>query len=331
MMDPETLSDFYLEAEELFKQAEDSLLEIEKSDDDDYQKHFSSVFRAFHSLKGAAGMLELTRLQEHVHFLESLLEQKKNDSSMSEKLVDYLLEGVDASKLILTDGDAKFSYYDPDAGVVGPERSSYIHNEENTDRLEQSVESIVEISSVPLKKIDKISGHVFVVDDEKDILKISKLLLEEQGFEVSTFCDAKDAIKAVAFTSPDVIVTDISMPKMNGIEFMQQVNKLKPHLPIIVFSGYVTKDVCLDALAAGVSGIIEKPIDQEKFLNQVQAAHDRYQAFKLMMQGLDLLVYQFEDFDQYLQNIGHESKRATIRTELKKLLKQKQILIQRAC
>ena len=332
-MDNDTLSDFYLEADELFKQAEDALLEIEKSDD--YEKHFSSVFRAFHSLKGAAGMLDLFRLQEHMHFLEGLLEKKKHNTSMSEKLVDYLLEGLDASKVILTDGDVKFSYYDPDfeddestADLILDGAKKNVNNATNIPINETAKKSTKSLKA--FKSTENKVGHVFVVDDEVDILTISKILLEEHNFVVSTFQDAHDAITALEFISPDVIVTDISMPKMNGVEFMRKVNKLKPHLPIIVFSGHVTKDVCMDALAAGVSGILEKPIDQHKFISQVQTAYDRYQAFKLMMNGLDLLVYQFEDFDKYLQDLGHKSKREVIRTELKKLLKQKQILIQRA-
>jgi chemotaxis protein histidine kinase CheA len=359
-MDQDTLSDFYLEADELIKQAEDSVLALEKSEN--YEENFSSVFRAFHSLKGAAGMLELRRLQQHMHFLEDLLAKKKNDTSVSEELVDYLLKAIDASKIILTDGDAKFSYYDPDIQKPqGPEHTqqnlvsqdSEIESlEENSSEASEEVsekaseevsEKVSEEGPIHLKlednsnlrsltqpEIDECVGHIFIVDDEKDILTISKILLEDHNFKVSTFLDPEDAIKALSFVSPDVIVTDISMPKMNGIDFMKQVNKLKPHLPIIVFSGYVTKDVCLDALASGVTGILEKPIDHNKFLSQVQTACDRYQAFKLMMNGLDLLVYQFDDFDKYLQDLGHESKRQMIRTELKKLLKQKQILIKRA-
>lgn len=310
-MDQETLSDFYLEAEELFKQAEESLLAIERSQD--FQKNFSAVFRAFHSLKGAAGMLKLTRLQEHMHFLESLLEKKKAKSSMSEKLVDYLLLALDTSKTILTDGDASFDYYDPDEGKTAPLQKPLIKVNEKEKN----------------KSSEIIKGHIFVIDDEEDILIISKAFLEENGFKVSTFSRAEAAIESLAKVSPDVIVTDISMPGMNGIEFMQQVNKIKPHLPVIVFSGFVTKEVCLDALSAGVSGILEKPFDRESFLGQVQSAYERYQAFKLMMQGIDLLIYQFEDFDKYLHEVGLNSKRQTMRKELKRLLKQKQILINR--
>ncbi len=98
-MDNDMLGDFYIEAEELFDEAEDSLLAIEKSDD--YQSCFNSIFRAFHSVKGAAGMFGIEKLQEHMHFVENLLEKKKSDGSMSSAMVDYLLKAVDGARRIL--------------------------------------------------------------------------------------------------------------------------------------------------------------------------------------------------------------------------------------
>ena len=101
-MSDEMISEFGQEAEELFSEAEECLLGMEKTTD--YHASFNSVFRTFHSIKGAAGMFGLERLQEHMHIVENMLEGKKENTSMSTGMVDYLLSSIDAARKIL-DGD----------------------------------------------------------------------------------------------------------------------------------------------------------------------------------------------------------------------------------
>lgn len=323
-MDQDMLSDFYIEADELYAEAEDALLDFEKSDD--FDTHFNSIFRAFHSVKGAAGMFGLTKLQEHMHFLENLLDKKKVDGTLSNIFVDYLLSGVDSAKKITAGEDVEFQYFDPDVSealteVVGGEAQEVAVNKELVSIIKQGV--------IKRKNHSRIQGNIFVVDDEIDILQITKDYLEMEEYQVTIFSKAHDAIEALKDIVPDAIITDINMPEMNGIQFMQVVNKLIPHLPIIVASGYVTKDVCLESLACGVAGILEKPYEVDVFINIVSLAVEKYRAFKLLNKSLDLIVYQFEDFDKFLAESGMESKRKVLREELKTILKQKKILVER--
>lgn len=316
------LNDFFLEAEELYSEAEDALLDIEKTDN--FDSDFNSIFRTFHSVKGAAGMFGLEKLQEHMHFLENLLDKKKDDGKLTNIFVDYLLSGVDTAKKITAGEEVIFDYFDPDASdssieVIGKEDSSGMN-----ETLVKIKEAVINRKQTPL-----ISAVVFVVDDEEDILHITKEYLELEDYKVMTFLKAQDALDKLNSVIPDVIITDINMPEMDGIEFMQKVNKLTPYLPIIVASGYVTKDVCLNSLACGVAGILEKPYDTDVFNNIISNAIEKHQAFKLLNKSLDLIVYQFEDFDQFLANNQMESKRKVLREELKSILKQKKILLER--
>ena len=323
-MDHDMLSDFYVEAEELYAEAEDALLDIEKSND--FDTNFNSVFRAFHSVKGAAGMFGLDRLQEHMHYLENLLDKKKNDGKLSSLFIDYLLSGVDSAKKITSGEEVSFKYYDPDASEASTE---VVGGETQEASVNKELISTIKAGVIQSKSHPHIQGHVFVVDDELEILELTKDYLEIEDYHVTTFSKAKDAIEALKETVPDTIITDINMPEMNGIEFMREVNKLMPHLPIIVASGYVTKDVCLDSLACGVADSLEKPYDADVFNNVVSLAIERYRAFKLLNKSLDLIVYQFEDFDKFLAESGMESKRKVIREELKTIFKQKKVLIER--
>ncbi len=313
-MDNDMLGDFYIEAEELFDEAEDSLLAIEKSDN--YQSCFNSIFRAFHSVKGAAGMFGIEKLQEHMHFVENLLEKKKSDGSMSSAMVDYLLKAVDGARRILKGETIEFEYRDPDNPQI------------ETPKVDKDIiESIKKGASERARK-QNLGGHIFVVDDEEDILEITKTFLKEEEFEVDIFNNAKDALEALKTTTPDLVISDIKMPEMNGVEFMRLAHKQKPHLPFIVVSGYVTKEVCMDALSCGVSGIIEKPFDGDYLISLCNILINRYKNLKLLNKSIDLLIYQFEGFDKYLlENFG-ETKRDTFRAELKGILKQKKELFE---
>lgn len=320
-MQDEMLNEFLIEVDELFAEAEDSLLAIEKKKD--FNENYNSIFRVFHSVKGAAGMFGLTKLQEHMHFLENLLEKKKDNTSMSGSLVDYLLSGIDTAKKILADEDFEFDYIDPDGDI-----KIKVESEKNikTNLIDLDLKKQIEIDYENRKNKVNSSGLVYVVDDEEDILEMTKMQLQDLKYEVKVFLKAKEALDSLKSENPDVVITDISMPEMNGIEFMREINKIKPHLPTIVVSGFLSKDVCLDAFSCGVSGLLEKPYNSEKLFNTVELSIEKYKAFKLLNKSIDLLVYQFEDFDKFLSKDSDLSKRDMFRSGLKSILKQKKIL-----
>ena len=318
-MEDSMIDEFLIEAEELFVEGEEALIELEKGGE--FTDHFNSLFRAFHSIKGAAGMFALDRLQEHMHYLENLLESKKDSGALSVALIDYLLHGIDCAKKILAGQEVEFDYYDPDA--------------DNTDSSESSLETTEEEAILKRNIEDRLaqkdhSGYVYMVDDEEDILSITKLILENGGYKVRTFLEPQKALEAIKTESPDIVITDISMPEMDGIQLMEQLNKIRPHIPVVVLSGFVSKEVCLDALACGVTSILEKPCEPSQLVTVLQYGIDRYRAFKLLRKSIDMLVYQFEDFDRFLEQSGDESKRMMFRQELETLLKQKKVLLEKA-
>ncbi len=316
-MDNDMLSDFFIEAEELFDEAEESLLSIEKTDD--FESCFNSIFRAFHSVKGAAGMFGIDPLQQHMHYVENLLEQRKGNTSITSEMTDYLLAAVDAARKILKGGEVEFSYYDPDA----PEDSNVPKQE-----LDQEVKTAIQVEVNTRAKKKNSGGLIFVVDDEQEILDVSRIFLENENYKVETFTSAQTALERLNSVVPDLIISDIKMPEMNGVEFVREVNKVKPHLPVIVISGFVTKEICLDAMACGVAGVLEKPYDSDSLLGMIQIFVNRYKNIKLLNKSIDLLVYQFEDFDVYLKENCGESKRTAFREELKSILKQKKSLFE---
>lgn len=318
-MENDMLQDFYVEAEELFDEAEDNLLAMEKTDN--FKNCFNSVFRAFHSVKGAAGMFGLDKLQQHMHYIENLLEVRKGEASLSVALIDYLLLAVDTARKIVKGEDVAFEYYDPDA--QGAEVTS-----EDVSLTQDAKEQIQKQVNIRKEKSES-DGFIYIVDDEAEILELTQSFLEDENYRVKTFISAKELLVSLKTEVPDLIISDIKMPEMNGIELLNEVNKIKPHLPVVVVSGYVTKDTCLDAMACGVSGVLEKPFDPAQLLSMLGIFINRYRNIKLLNKSIDLLVYQFEDYDKYLHEKFGEAKRDTFRKELKEILKQKKILFEK--
>lgn len=308
-MNDEMLEEFFNEAFELFEEAEEALLKIDKGEE--FNPNFNSLFRAFHSVKGGAGMFELNDLQEHMHYLENLIEKKKEVGSFTKALIDYLLKGNDIGKSYLETREIEFDYYDPDSN--DSDKAKHIDSP-HIDKVKVKHQKKDVKSKLPL---------VYLVDDEEEILEYLEMIVSSQDYRVKTFTDGNVLFENIKEDKPDLIISDMKMPKISGLQIMKNVRKMMPHLPFIMCSGFVTKDLCIESLSHGIQGIIEKPYDQNQLLSMVKSNITRYQAFKLMNRSLDLLVYQFSEFDKYLEQKGDSNVRAYIRDELKIILENK--------
>lgn len=300
------IGDFQIEATELLDEAEDSLLELDKGGD--YKKCYNELFRAFHSIKGAAGMFGIDDLQKHMHYLENLLSNKQSLDNLSSITIDYFLAGVDGARKILNQEPIQFDYYDPDSEAPP------------VAAAEGSTTNPQEITKEKIGR-EKNTGEIWLVDDEEDILDILEIHLVEHDYKVKKFLKPQKLLEELKTATPDLVVSDINMPEMNGVELVKQVNAKRPHLPVIVVSGFITKEVCLNILRDGVTGVIEKPFQKEDFIKLVELNVNRYQSIKLLNKSIDLLIYQFENFP----NIAGSEKDFFdhFRSELKYILKQK--------
>jgi signal transduction histidine kinase len=102
--------------------------------------------------------------------------------------------------------------------------------------------------------------HVLVVDDEPMLVSIASRLLTRDGYRVSAFTDAAEAL-GVLRASPrdfDLVITDFNMPRMSGLEMAQAVRLIRPDVPIILSSGFLTQELEDEAIAAGVDVLVSK-------------------------------------------------------------------------
>ena len=111
-----------------------------------------------------------------------------------------------------------------------------------------------------------LKGTVLIVDDEPNARRGLAALLEQEGFTVMAAGDGAAALDLVASAAPDVIVTDLRMPKIDGLELLRRVKESYEDIPVIVVTAFGDVDSAIKAVRAGAEEYIQKPLQIEELL-----------------------------------------------------------------
>lgn len=112
------------------------------------------------------------------------------------------------------------------------------------------------------------SYHILVVDDESMIIELLVRLLMEKGYEVSTAADGREALEFLRGHTCDLVISDVRMPRLDGMQLLRAVKDMNPRLPVIMISGYDETTTVVAALKAGAENFLAKPLDLD-VLDQV--------------------------------------------------------------
>jgi CheY-like chemotaxis protein len=116
-----------------------------------------------------------------------------------------------------------------------------------------------------------ITKNVLLVDDDRISLRLAQFIFQEAGFSVSLADDGRTALASLEKNLPDIIVTDISMPDIDGLELISTIRKKGLNLPILALSGMTMNDLYLDAAKDfGATAILSKPINRDQLINTVR-------------------------------------------------------------
>ncbi|MFH0997012.1 MAG: endopeptidase La [Pseudomonadota bacterium] len=108
------------------------------------------------------------------------------------------------------------------------------------------------------------SFHVLVVDDEEIARTNLEYILKKEGYIVSTAVNGADALEKVMASEFDLILTDLKMEKMDGMQLVESVKRVSPHTDIVMITGFATVSSAVDALKKGVAHYLPKPINLEE-------------------------------------------------------------------
>jgi DNA-binding response OmpR family regulator len=110
---------------------------------------------------------------------------------------------------------------------------------------------------------DRTGKAVLVVDDDPRNLELLAVKLSQEGYRVITAQSGKDALESIKLEKPGLVLLDIMMPEMNGIETLKGIKALEPSIPVAMVTAVWDEDEARKAIEAGAYEYITKPIDME--------------------------------------------------------------------
>jgi CheY-like chemotaxis protein/anti-sigma regulatory factor (Ser/Thr protein kinase) len=110
----------------------------------------------------------------------------------------------------------------------------------------------------------KAALRVVVIDDDAEVLRPLCAYLRKSGFEVVPASDAREGLQAISKAPPDVVLSDIGMPGMSGIDLCRKAQELTPSLPVVLMSGWATEIDPLQVRDAGARAVLSKPFAMQQ-------------------------------------------------------------------
>ncbi|MBI5249801.1 MAG: response regulator [Desulfomonile tiedjei] len=120
-----------------------------------------------------------------------------------------------------------------------------------------------------------MNGRVLLVDDNEDFLDSTKDVLEEEGYQISTASSGIEAIRQFNNNRFDVVVMDIKMPGLNGVETLALMKKHDPHVNVIMCTAYIVENLIREALEEGAYAVLNKPFEMDLLIRTIENARDR--------------------------------------------------------
>lgn len=309
--------EFTEESIELIETAQSLLIKVEGASAVLRGQYDEEILRTLHTLKGACGMFGLSEIEKALHHFEEVYLQASKIKKISSDTIDYVLKGLDAVRKSLT---SKEEYQYASLGANEELVNTKLEKKEEQEHTRPSKPLLFKTLAA---KAQEPKPLVYVVEDKIELRSYIIELMESLDFECRGFDNPLLALELIKEDDPDLVLTDINMPEMDGMSFISQIYPDFPHLPVIIISGHVTKNICIEFLSYGAAGILEKPFDPDNLLSMASLNIKRYQAYRLLGRSIRYMQYQFSDLENFLLSNGLHSVCETLREEMKSILMMK--------
>src|SRR3990167_2970322 len=117
--------------------------------------------------------------------------------------------------------------------------------------------------------------NILVVDDERGQAEILKAILEREGYNISLAFDGKGALAAFLRVQPALVLTDLKMPDMSGLELMDHILRASSGTPIIIMTAHGTIDSAVEAIKKGGYDYLTKPLETERLIITIERGFER--------------------------------------------------------
>lgn len=134
---------------------------------------------------------------------------------------------------------------------------------------------------------------VLVIDDEQPTLNMFRLLLAAYGYETLTAVNGAEGVAAFESQRPGIVLTDVKMPVMDGIEVLRRIKDIDPHAEVIVITGHGDMDLAIRALNLDATDFINKPVQRQALNQALRRAEERIAIAKSKAE--EIMVQETED------------------------------------
>ncbi len=133
------------------------------------------------------------------------------------------------------------------------------------------------------------NAHILIIDDEKNYLLVLQTLLEDEGYAVTALSDPETALAFLQESEVDVVVTDMKMPRITGLDVLERVKKQWPYIPVLIMTAFGTIESAVETMKYGAFDYITKPFSNDELLLSIHNAVELAQAhreYKLLQEAM---------------------------------------------
>jgi DNA-binding NtrC family response regulator len=156
------------------------------------------------------------------------------------------------------------------------------------------------------------AGRVLIVDDEERIREFLSRLLSRAGYEPLVAAEGETALALIRRESPDVVLLDVRMPGLDGLEVLRRAKVLDATLPVVMMTAYGLVRGAVEAIQAGASDYLEKPFDEARLVRAVRVAT----AAREPRQTITVIGDRVQDGDSLRELMGPSEAVARISVEV---------------
>jgi two-component system chemotaxis response regulator CheY len=300
--------EFIEEAKEIAGQFEDILMGLDRNGVDSDPKALATLFRFYHTIKGSAYTAGFEVLGQYVHKVENLLsDMREGHLILTPGIIDTLLRSNDILKdmldsksggLVLPNTDELDHLSQNRSPKRLKEKDSGFHffEEEPTTLIQHRVSPEEETMEIISHNLDLILAgfedvRVLICDDDDDIRDFLSDIIAPTGIHISMAKDGLDALEKLKYHPVDLVLSDVRMPRMDGITFVKEFRKQNKTTAIVMISGHAKENDLVSLINLQVSGFITKPFEKQNVLMMVHAGL-KYKKMKEAIMNLSNINYQ---------------------------------------
>ncbi|MBF0229890.1 MAG: response regulator [Desulfamplus sp.] len=174
--------------------------------------------------------------------------------------------------------------------------------------MAEKEEKIENINQEKIEQDKTTQEKILVIDDEKATLKMFRLFLELYGFDIYTAESGEEGLEVFDREKPEIVLTDIKMPGMDGIEVLKEIKRRSPTTEVIVITGHGDMDLAIQALNLDAADFINKPIQRKSLENGLTRARERLKLARSRQNDVNTTIQDSNFIIKLQGNLGSQNE-----------------------